>query len=777
MALNNANSSSKTTRVANKNPKKGILKKSWIRGGAGIFLGLLVLFAAFISGMIVYIRATLPQIDSLADYKPPVVTTVYADNGEKVAEFFKERRVILPYDEIPERLIQAFTAAEDTRFFEHSGIDYFGVMRAVIKNITAGEIVQGGSTITQQVTKSFFLSPKKSYERKIKEAILAHRIEKRFSKKEILYLYLNQIYLGHGAYGVESAAESYFGKTAQTLSIAECALLAGLPKAPARYSPFRDMQKAKQRQKYVLQRMVADKYITQVEADRAYAQEVILISEDALFFEKAPYFSEYIRQQIEEKYGADALYTGGLKIYTTVNIAMQQIAQQEIEKGLVELEKRQGFKSGVTLSGNKKKPRTSEIIRLGAIVPAIVTQVDDRAGTLRVKMGIANGYMAFSDMHWAKNPETSARIRVPSEAFHVGDTILVRIKENAQNNEWPVSLEQPPMPQAALLCLETNTGHVKALVGGRDFRMSPFNRALQSRRQPGSSFKPIVYAAAIDKGYTPSTILVDEPVSYIAGRGKTWSPKNYGGGHSGAMTLRQALERSNNIISVKILQAISPEYVSEYAKKLGITSPIPFNLSVALGASEVSLLELTRAFSVFANQGDLVQAVFILRVEDASGNVLEETKPSREPVIDSSTAFIMTTLLEGVVHRGTGQRAQAVGHPVAGKTGTTNSMFDTWFVGYSASYVTGVWVGFDTDHFLGSGEAGGRTALPIWTGFMARALKGKPVRSFPPMPDTVALRDGEYYKIDLDVAPVANETASPVATVDEEWERFFKENM
>ena len=781
MTTRNMNTKTSTSGVSKKK-KQGFFQKKWVRCGLVLAALMMLLGAVFVGGIVLYISKTLPQIDSLGDYSPPVVTTVYADDGQKIAEFFKERRKVLPYDEIPERVIQAFMAAEDARFFEHSGVDFISVGRAILKNLQAGKAVQGGSTITQQVTKSFFLSPERSYERKIKEALLAQRIEKRFSKKEILYLYLNQIYLGHGSYGVEAAAESYFGKTASELTIAECAILAGLPQAPTRYSPFRNMDMAKKRQRYVLNRMVADKYIAQEQADRAYAQELVLTSENALFFEKVPYFSEYIRQQIEEKYGTDALYTGGLNVYTTVNVSMQKIAQQEIEKGLHDLEKRQGFSSGVTLSA-KNRPKTSSVAQTGALMAAVVTRVDDSLKEVSVRMGMANGLMAFPDMSWAKSPETGERIQRPGEVFHVGDTILVRVKGSATNNVWPVSLEQTPVPQAALICIETKTGYVKTMIGGRDFRVSAFNRAIQARRQPGSSFKPIVYAAALDKGFTPSTQLVDEPVSYIAGGGQTWRPKNYGGKHEGAMTFRRALEKSNNIISVKILQAIGPATVSEYAKTLGIRSPIPLNLSIALGSAEVSLLEQTRAFSVFANQGDLIEPIFILRVEDAKRNILEENKPARIPAIEPSTAFVMTKLLEGVVNNGTGGHAKAVGHPVAGKTGTTNSQFDTWFIGYSVEYVTGVWVGFDTDHFLGSGETGGRTALPIWTGFMTRILHNKPVRAFDKMPDTVEVRNGEYYKTDLDPEDrivldemVGDDDESMTAT-DEEKEDFFMENM
>ena len=723
-----------------------------------LWLLLLVVFLALsgaAAGVVLYYRISknLPQITSLADYHPSVITTVYADDNRVIAEFFKQRRIVIPLSEIPQQLIDAFVSAEDSRFYKHKGIDFISIVRAFFKNLEAGAIVQGGSTITQQVTKSFLLTPERSYTRKFKEAILAYRIDKTFSKKDILYLYLNQIYLGHGAYGVQAASENYFGKAVKELNLAECAMLAGLPQAPSKYSPFRHPQRAKQRQIYVLNRMVDEGYITNIQATEAINTPLDIKPRRNLYIEKVPFYTEHVRRYLEKKYGTDMLYTQGLKVYTAVNIDMQKAAREQIQKGLFELDKREGFR------GPLQHLRTEQIesfcqslqaelekkpLQKDALVKAVVIAVSDTKKTVTVRMGNARGVIALADMQWARKPDLAlayyeAKIKRPSQALAVGDVIWVRLKEQkADNGPWAVSLEQIPVAQSALMCIEAQSGMVKAMVGGRDFRQTQFNRAIQSRRQPGSAFKPIIYAAALDKHfadpekfYTPATVILDSAIVFKdKERDFTWKPRNYKETFYGPTLFRNALAKSRNLVTIKILQDIGIDYAIEYAARLGITSPLSRDLSIALGSSGVSLLELLRAYSVFANNGYLVEPVFVLKVVDRFGNVLEEIAPERKKVIDESTAYIMTSLLEGVVQHGTGWRVKALKRPVAGKTGTTNNLFDAWFVGYTPQYITGVWVGYDEEAPMGKGETGSRAASPIWLGFMQQVLKDKPVELF-----------------------------------------------
>jgi penicillin-binding protein 1A len=717
----------------------------------GCLLGALALYAGYN-----YIVQDLPKINSLMDYQPPVITTVYADDNRKIAEFFKERRVVIPLSEVPPMLVNAFIAAEDSRFFQHPGVDLLSIVRAALKNIEAGTIKQGGSTITQQVTRSFLLTPERSYIRKAKEVILSYRIEKTFSKEDILFLYLNQIYLGHGAYGVQSAAESYFGKPVQALNLAECAVLAGLPQAPTRYSPFRNPDQARARQAYVLNRMVEEGYITREQANEALTVKLDIKPRRNIYMEEVPYYTEHVRRYVEAKYSADALYNQGLQIHTAVNIDLQKTAEQEVNRGLLELDKRQGYRGPLKTiaaadfdSFNREQQIEIEKTPLepGQVVAALVVQVNDPAKTVNVKIGNDPGTIALADMDWARKPNPdvaphAAKVRLPSAVLKAGDVIRVKVKESRKDprDPWRLSLEQEPLVQGALLCIEAETGLVKALVGGNDFNETQFNRATQSRRQPGSSFKPIIYAAALDrvfqdprKHYTPATVILDSAVVFEdRASDQTWKPKNYGQTFYGPTLLRQALAQSRNVVTVKILQDIGVDYAIDYARRLGISSELTRTLSLALGASGVSLFELTRAYSVFANQGFLVEPVFVLRMVDRDGQVLEEAVSERRKVVEKDTAYIMTSLLESVVQHGTGQRIKALGRPSAGKTGTTNDMYDAWYIGYTPEYITGVWVGFDNEAPLGKRETGASAASPIWLGFMKRVLAHEPVKSFQP---------------------------------------------
>ncbi len=719
-----------------------------------------------------YICRDLPKISTLKDYRPPIITSVYSDDNRKIGEFYRERRIVVPLDRIPETLLDAFIAAEDARFYKHKGVDYISIIRAMFKNIEAGTIVQGGSTITQQVTKSFFLTPERSYTRKLKEAILAYDIDNSFTKEEILFLYLNQIYLGHGAYGVEAAAENYFGKTVEVLNLAECAMLAGLPQAPSSYSPFRYPEKAKNRQIYVLTRMVTEGYITEDQKAEAINTELDIKPRRNWYSEKVPCYTEHVRRYVEKKYGKELLYAGGLKIYTAVNIDMQKTARAEITRGLKKLDKRQGYRGPEkhlepeeieAFSKELQEKLKEEPLEEGKTVNGVVVEVNDKEKYVTVRTGNIHGRIGIDDMAWARSPNPEIaygdylHIKRPGSVLSVGDVVLVTVKKKPEEEKkdkkdkkhkepekkdiWEFALEQEPKVQSALLCIEAETGMVKVMVGGRDFNQSEFNRAVQSRRQPGSAFKPIIYAAALDrgatigtdgKGYTPATEIIDSPIVEHNLEGVTWKPKNYGNKFYGPTLLREALAKSRNVVTIKILQDIGVDYAIEYARNLGIESRLDRNLSIALGSSGLSLLELVKAYSVFANQGYLVKPAFIHTIIDRDGNILEEVSPERKKVIEESTAYLMTNLLESVVKEGTGFKVRKLNRPVAGKTGTTNDLYDAWFVGYTLRYITGVWVGFDeVQTSLGRKETGSRAASPIWLGFMQEILKDKPIIDFP----------------------------------------------
>ncbi len=609
----------------------------------------LCLLGVFIYGG--YIFLSLPNIKHIEDYQPPLVTVVYADDGQILGEFFSERRYFTTLEQMPHYLIKAFIAAEDERFYEHKGLDWLGMLRALIKDIKAGAIIQGGSTITQQTVKSLLLSPKRTISRKIKEVILAYLLEKHLTKEEILTIYLNQIYFGHGAYGVEAASRVYFGKHVSELSLAEATMLAGLPKGPNYYSPYRHFQRAKRRQQYVLNRMVKCGYLIPEEAEQALNTPINL---HKLEYKKpfTAYFLEYLRQYLLKKYGYDLTYKGGLSVYTSANIAMHTMAQEALLKGIEE----------------------------------------------------------------------------------------IKARHKTQNESEEM--------QGALLCIETQTGLIKTMIGGMDFKKSQFNRATQACRQPGSAFKPIVYAAALDKGYTPASIVYDYPIIYVqpassadrhqAKKGlKVWRPHNYENRFYGQISLREALVHSRNVATIRLLNNIGIHYVINYARRLGITSPLTPDLSLGLGSSCVSPLELTTAFSVFANQGQYIKPTPIIKILDRRGNVLEENIPHPQPVINSDTAYIITNILEDVIKRGTGRKVKAFGRPVAGKTGTTNNYTDAWFIGYTPYYITGVWVGYDDLKSLGKRETGGQAAAPIWLYFMQKVEKDLPSRPFPIPPSVV----------------------------------------
>lgn len=731
-----------------------------------------------IAGYVAFLVAKLPKVDRLADYKPPVVSQVFGDDGTLVGEFYLERRIVVPVNRMPRKLIQAFVAAEDASFYSHKGIDYFGIVRAAFKNLVSFRKKEGASTITQQVTKTMLLSPEKKLSRKIKEAILAKRLEEKLTKDEILYLYLNQIYLGAGAYGVQAAAETYFGKGVEQLNLAEMAVLAGLPKAPNAYSPIKHLDKAKERQQYVLERMVKEGFITEAEADHARKTPLQVLPGRRLMNDQVAYFLEQMRIYLEERYGEDQLYKGGLKIYTTMNYEMQRSAYEAVRAGLKAVDKRMGFRGASKfLKESEIAPFCAKVeegidsasLKAGETYTGVVTAVDPAKGEAVVRVGDRTGVLNRKGMAWAGKlglVNSYGKPDKPARNLSLGAVIEVQVVTPEVNRQGAVfALDQVPEVQGALVAIDPRTGGIKAMMGGYDFRKSQFNRAVQARRNAGSAFKPIIYAAALEKGLTPATVIVDEEVEYPAGGGKLWKPKNYDGTHRGPVTMREALTHSINIVSVKILEQIGVDYAVEFAKRLGFSSKIEPNLSLALGAASVSPLELTAAYSVFANKGVYQQPFSILRVTDSEGRILEERKPTMPlapPVVAGPTvpapgsaavvatepqavtpqaSYIITNLMESVVQSGTGFRAAAIKRPVAGKTGTTNEMKDAWFVGYIPQLVAGVWVGFDNqERSLGAGGSGGQAAAPIWADFMLGAVKGLPVEKFEPPEDITFVR-------------------------------------
>jgi penicillin-binding protein 1A len=619
-------------------------------------LVVVVLFGTIGAGIGVanWMRKDLPSTTSLQAIAPPVKTLVYDRDGKLVHEFFKENRSLIPLRQIPRPMVDAILAIEDRRFYTHWGIDPIRTARALLGNLVARRAEQGGSTITQQLARNLFLTHEKTLSRKIKEAILAIRIERTYTKDEILEMYLNQIYFGEGAYGIDAAAKVFFGKQVQELTLPECALLAGLPRNPRDYSPRRDPDRALRRRNLVLASMLQTRRATRAQYETA-SEAPLGVSSTRLSAQEAPYFMEMVRLHIDERYGSNQLYEGGLRIYTTIDIEIQHAADAALEKRLAELEARNKYKK------------------------------------TRATVAAAR----------AKDP---GRGRTQTEYL-----------------------------QGAVVCLEPATGQILALIGGRDFNDSNFNRAVQAARQPGSAFKPFIYTAAMDNGYAPTDIILDTPVSFRAGNGKEWSPRNYDKKFRGPVTLRTALANSVNVPAAKLLQKLGTTLVSSYAKRMGIRSRLTPDLSLALGTSEVNLLELTSSYGVYANQGVRVSPVFVLRVEDKNGKVLEKSRVVAEEVLSPETSLTMTSMLASVFDNGTAASARALGFtlPAAGKTGTTDDYSDAWFVGYIPNLVTGVWVGFDWKRPIGPGMTGAAAALPVWVDVMTAATKNHTQQDFP----------------------------------------------
>lgn len=819
----------------------------------------------------------LPQMITIADYKPLLVTKVFDRKGRKIGEFFRERRVLTPYEEVPKIVVQAFLAAEDDQFFQHRGINFAAIARAAIANFRAGQTVQGASTITQQVAKTLFLTPEQNILRKVKEAILAFRMEERLTKEEILYLYLNQINFGAGAHGIGMAAEIYFRKPVRELTLAEAAILASLPKAPSRLSPIRNPEGAKERQLYVLRRMVETKMITETEANEAAKLPLKVFTREN-FDEYGPFYLETVRQLLTAQLGGEMVLERGLRVTTGMDLDAQIAAQNAMRENLKDLDKRQGFRGPLRntveprevgefllktrnqLIADKSPERVIQpdgtfvdygplnlqyklkdsglpsYLGVGKTTEAIVSRVDDELGVVFLHLAEVRGVIDFESMRWARKPNPEKRfdldrIEKPSQALKMGDVVLVRItgekfqpsdrlrklvskklkpsvpprkvkgkpvpapeaptwQEPEWSNHLALELDQEPIAEGSLISFDLQSSDLVAMVGGLNFARSEYNRALQAARQTGSSFKALVYAAALDKGFHPASPLIDAPLVFEEGAKekeseegqgdvKIWRPENFGKSFGGDVILRNALVKSLNVPSVKIIESIGVPYSIDYSRRLGLFSPLNNDFTLVLGSSSVTLYEMTKSFAHFARLGKRISPVLIRKIEDSNGNEISgpiatdqrfakeyeavnaefETRRTEylakvqagevldpanhiephiffedpEQLISPQTAYLMTSILKGVVEDpgGTAGRARALGREVAGKTGSTNRYYDAWFIGYTSQFATGTWVGFDQERSLGVGEVGGRASLPAWVEYMKSVSEGLPPVNFP----------------------------------------------
>jgi penicillin-binding protein 1A len=784
----------------------------------------------------------LPDIITLADYQPRGVTRVLGgataekegSESELLAEFYKERRYVIPFEKIPGRVVDAFVAAEDDSFFEHEGINFLAIARAAIANFKAGHVVQGGSTITQQVAKSLLLTPEKSFGRKFREMILASRMESNLSKQEILFLYLNQIYLGSGAYGVQAAAKAYFNKDISDVTIAEAAILAGMPQAPGRYSPLLNPKQAKRRQQYVLRRMLDTGKISKADWDSATAEKVRVYPGEDFKATDAAFYIEHVRRYLVEKYGDKAVYEDGMTVSVPTTRQLSKTAAEQVQAGLRAVDKRIGWAGPLkrlqsddeittflkeTRKGLLKKAvpylvlttegelsseeavkqegltRDIKLLRSGELYEAVVTSVDSVSKSVGVLIGSIKAELPAAEFKWArpiKDERTVVQAKGdpsnPAALFLKGDVLLVRLISVEGAEPVRVTLEQRPLVQSALASIESTTGRVLALQGGYDFTGSEFNRAVQAQRQPGSSFKPLIYAAAVERGFTSATVIVDSPIVFKSEENGNWKPANFEEKFYGDTTFRMALVKSRNVPTIKLVQAMGVGEMIQFTKRIGMeNTKLNPDLSISLGSGGASVLDMTKAYSLFPRLGRRVDPVFIHRVRDRNGLLLEEVKgspgldldgwnskgmaqvnaassdspapyiledaPARPSVqrsvlgllgvhkvpsstdpaqvMDPRVAYVMTNIMKDVVNFGTGYEAKSLGRISAGKTGTTNDYLDAWYIGYTPEVITGVWVGYDSQKPIGPGETGARAALPIWLGFMKEAVKNSTLSDFP----------------------------------------------
>jgi penicillin-binding protein 1A len=784
------------------------LLKFLLWSGVAIFCGLLL----SLSGAFLYLSPSLPSVESLRSIQLQIPLRVYSSDGKLIAEFGEMRRSPIAFDDIPEDFINALLAAEDDNFANHYGVDVTGLLRAATQLLKSGQIQSGGSTITMQVAKNFFLTSERSFSRKTTEILLALQIERELSKNEVLELYVNKIYLGHRAYGIEAAAQVYYGKPIRELSLAQLAMIAGLPKAPSRFNPLVNPERAKERRDWILGRMLMLGKIDQPRYQAAIAEGI-----DARYHVQAPevhapYVAEMARAEMVGRYGSEA-YTEGFNVTTTVPSDLQQLANTALREGLISYDQRHGYRGPESrLPGMGKETWQQELSKrttLGGLEPVIVTQVE-KSGLLVLTRDGTEEAVAWDSMKWARpylnTNSMGPRPQQPADVVQVGDVVRVQ-----RQDDGSLHFVQLPQAQSALVSLDPQNGAIRALVGGFSFEQSNYNRAVQAKRQPGSSFKPFVYSAALDNGYTAASLVNDAPIVFVDEYlDQVWRPKNDNNTFLGPIRLREALYKSRNLVSIRLLQSLGIDSTVDYITRFGFNKQdLPRNLSLALGTANLTPMEIATGWTVFANGGHKVQPYLIQRIDNRQGEALFVANPptvpdgkpttempaavqspeaqleapanlgqqlaaqvltpepiAAEQIIDERTAFIMTSMLQDVIKRGTGRRAMALGRDdLAGKTGTTNESKDSWFSGYNGDYVTTVWAGFDQPESLGRNEYGGTVALPIWMNFMGPALKDKPSH-LPPEPSGI---------MTLRIDPHSGRAATP-ATIDAYFELFKSED-
>ncbi|MDR2220909.1 MAG: penicillin-binding protein 1A [Methylobacillus sp.] len=686
-----------------------------------------------LAGVLVY--SELPSLEALTDYRPKLPLRIYSEEGQLIGEFGEERRAFVQIEEVPPQLKQAILAAEDSRFYQHGGIDTIGVLRAILANITSGGKREGASTITMQVARTFFLSNERTYKRKFSEALLAIKIEHNLTKDQILELYINQIYLGQRAYGFAAAAQVYYGKSLDKLTTAECAMLAGLPKGPSSFNPVVNPVRAKQRQQYILGRMHEFKFIDDAQYKTAMDEPLKLRQSRQAFDLSAEYVAELVREMMYQRY-QDDIYRSGLKVYTTIRKDAQEAANDAVLQGILDYEQRHAYRSpegqlslentnGETLEAYLND-KLDDIEEFHSLIPAVVLEANPKLVKVYRKGGeiveISGKDLQFVQKAMSEKTPEKQRLQVGS---------IIRVRQ--VKDKWKIA--QLPQIEAALIAADPNTGAVHALVGGFDFNRNKFNHVTQAWRQPGSSFKPFIYSASLEKGFTPASVIEDEPIELTAEEtgGKAWSPHNFDGKYDGPMRMRVALTKSKNMVSIRILQDIGVDYARDYITRFGFSAKDhPPYLAMALGSGSVTAWQMANAYSVFANGGYKVQPYIITRITDADGKLIEEVKPvvagaDAPRVLDPRNVFIMTSMLKDVTRVGTAGRARALGrNDIAGKTGTTNNHVDGWFAGFNPKQVAVAWMGYDQPKSLGGQETGGSVALPIWMAYMGKVLKGTP---------------------------------------------------
>jgi penicillin-binding protein 1A len=712
-------------------------------------LGLIAVLLIGFTALVIY--SSLPSLDTLTDYRPKIPLRVYSDEGLLIGEFGAERRNVVKISEVPDLLKQAILAAEDDRFYEHSGVDYLGVLRAAYSNFSAGAVRQGASTITMQVARNFFLTREKTLTRKLSEALLAFKIEHNLSKDKILELYVNQIYLGQRSYGFSAASQTYFGKPLQEINMAEAAMLAGLPKAPSSYNPISNFKRAKSRQLYVLGRLHKLNHISSKELGNLAQQSILIKRPSTVFAMPADYVAEMVRQVIYDRFQEET-YTKGIKVYTTIRRLDQEAAYNALRKNIIDYDKRHGYR-GPEAHIDLMKYGTNQEKTLDDALDEVSDSEDIYAGiVLSVKPSVVQVYRKGGEIIEVKGDGLKFAQKFLTGKKEAGKKnispgALIRIQKDKKNNVWHIV--QLPEIEAALVSLNPSDGAVHALIGGFDFHKNQFNHVTQAWRQPGSSFKPFIYSAALEKGFTPATIINDAPLSFSATQtgSRAWEPKNFDGKFEGPIRMRAALVKSKNLVSIRILQAIGIQYAQDYVTRFGFdANRHPPFLPMALGSGSVTPMQMAAGYAVFANGGFRIAPYFIKSITDEKGNILEQFQPvtisnGAKRVIDPRNAFIMTSMMQDVTNFGTAAKAKQLGRTdLAGKTGTTSNFVDAWFCGFQKDLVTIAWIGYDEPRSLGNNETGGRVALPIWMDYMGPVLKGIPMAEYKPPSGVVAAK-------------------------------------